>query len=370
MKTPMRMLVALSIVATLAIPVHARSLAETVADARAGAPALGAVVVSCKGDAALAVEGVARIDRDEHLGEDARFNIGSNAKSMLASLAGVLVQEGRLTWTTTIGEVLGKDIPDLDATLAHATLAQLLSHRSGLPGYDTGAELRKVVVDGDTPSAQRKSFVRQVVTRPPAQAPGKGFVYSNAGYVVAGMMLERVGGKPFDQLMQEELFRPLDMTPRFGSQTPPGVGQPWGHRVREGGLAPYDDPDPVIPAFLQAAGDVSLTLADYGRYLREHLCGLRGQPTRVLDAATVQALHAPQGEDGAGMGWGRYELGGATASVHTGGTGTFSAFVAVQPGTDRAIATVTNAGDEASRATALALLRDLATTRETVGAGR
>lgn len=299
---PMRLLVVLSIVATLATPVHARSLAETVADARAGAPALGAVVVSCKGDAAVAVEGVARIDRDGHLGEDARFNIGSNAKSMLASLAGVLVQERRINWTTTIGDVLGKDIPDLDATVSHATLAQLLSHRSGLAGYDTGAELRKVVVEGDTPSAQRRSFVRQVVSRPPAQEPGKGFVYSNAGHVVAGAMLERVGGKPFDQLMQEKLFRPLGMTPRFGSQVPPGVGQPWGHRMREGGLAPYDDPDPVIPPFLQAAGDVSLTLADYGRYLREHLCGLRGQRTRVLDTATVRALHAPQGSDGAGMG--------------------------------------------------------------------
>jgi CubicO group peptidase (beta-lactamase class C family) len=339
----------------------ARPLAAAVAGARAdaGAPAVGAVVVGCVAPAQVAVDGIARVGGTERLREDARFNIGSNAKSMLASLAATYVQDGTLRWTTTVGEVLGGDVPGIHEALGRATLAQLLSHRSGLPGFDTGAELRGVRVDGDTPSAQRLAFARQVLRGAPAYPAGSKAVYSNAGYVVAGVMLERIGGQPFEQLMVERLFRPLGMQPRFGSAVPPDAGQPWGHYVADGALTAYDDPDPAIPPFLQPAGDVSLTLADYGRYLREHLCGLRGKPTRLLSPATIRALHAPQGPDSAGMGWGHLDLGGTSSSVHVGGTGAFSAFVAVQAGLDRAAATVTNSGDAKARAAALALLQQL-----------
>jgi CubicO group peptidase (beta-lactamase class C family) len=178
-------------------------LAAAVAGARAdaGAPAVGAVVVGCVAPAQVAVDGIARVGGTERLREDARFNIGSNAKSMLASLAATYVQDGTLRWTTTVGEVLGGDVPGIHEALGRATLAQLLSHRSGLPGFDTGAELRGVRVDGDTPSAQRLAFARQVLRGAPAYPAGSKAVYSNAGYVVAGVMLERIGGQPFEQLM-------------------------------------------------------------------------------------------------------------------------------------------------------------------------
>lgn len=96
---------------------------------------------------------------------------------------------------------MGAEVPGLDPELAKATLEQLLSHRSGLPGYDTGAALGAVKVEGATPSAQRMAFARQVLTGGAAYPAGSKFVYSNAGYVVAGVILERVGGAPFEDLM-------------------------------------------------------------------------------------------------------------------------------------------------------------------------
>lgn len=343
-------------------PARAQTLADAVAAARAnsGAPGIGAVVVSCEGPIETAVSGLTRIDGTEKLNGEARFNIGSNAKSMLASLAATYVQEGRLRWTTTIGEILGSEAPQMNPALARATLRQLLSHRSGLPAFDSGAELRGVEVGPGTPSAQRLSFARRVLGRAPAYPVGSKFVYSNAGYVVAGVLLERVGGATFEQLMQERLFAPLGLHAVFGSPVPPAGGQPWGHYTSDGLQKPYEDSDPVIPPFLQPAGDVSLTLGDYGRYLREHLCGLTGKKTRLLAPAVVRVLHEPQGAEAAGMGWGRHDLGGTPSSVHVGGTGTFSAFVAVQPSRDRAVATVTNSGDARTSAAALALLQSLA----------
>ncbi len=334
-----------------------RSLAEHVRAARgADVPAIGAVVVSCRGAAETAVAGVTRVGGTEPVAAAARFNVGSNAKSMLASLAAVYVQEGRLRWATTVAEVLGPAVPGLDPALGRATLAQLLSHRAGLRAYDTGAALDSVTVTGATPSARRLAFAARVLREAAAYPPGSRFVYSNAGYVVAGVMLERVGGRPFEALMRERLFRPLGIAPAFGTRVPPADGDPWGHVARGGTVTAYADTAPIIPDFLQPAGDVSLSLAEYGAYLREHLCGLAGAPTRVLRAETVRDLHAPQGPDGAGLGWGQFELAGTPASVHVGGTGAFSAFVAVLPRRDRAVATVTSSGD--GRA-ALALLQAL-----------
>lgn len=323
-------------------------------------PALGGVIVRCEGELAFAVSGVTRLGGTEKVDANARFNIGSNAKSMLASLAATFVQNGRLAWTSTVADVIGPLMPNLEPTLGRATLSQLLSHRSGLPGYDTGRQLDSVDVDGATPSAQRLSFARHVLSHSPAYSPDTKFLYSNAGYVVAGVMLEHIGGAPFEQLMQERLFRPLGMTATFGSPVPPPAGQLWGHFTRDGVQQTYKDVAPAIPAFLQPAGDVSVTMADYGRYLREQLCGLEGRPTRLWTAATVQTMHAPHGGDSAGMGWGRYELSGRPASVHVGGTGIFSAFVAVIPGRDLAVATMINTGSEKGRAAALELLRVLA----------
>ncbi|HRO04250.1 MAG TPA: serine hydrolase domain-containing protein, partial [Terricaulis sp.] len=257
-------------------------------------------------------------------------------------------------------EVLSAEAASFDPQLRQATPAQLLSHRSGLAAYASGAELSSVEPIGDTPSAQRSSFALQLLRAPPAQAPGQAFVYSNAGYIVAGVMLERVGGAPIETLMRERLFAPLGMAhTAFGDPAPSETGQPLGHYLRDGAQAVYLEAEPAIPPFLTAAGDVSLPLEDYGAYLREHLCGLRGAPTRLLPAALIADLHQPQGEDGASLGWGAYAFNGAPASIHVGGTGAFSAFVAIIPSRDLAVATVVNSGAPDARTAALSLMQSI-----------
>ena len=279
---------------------------------------------------------------------------------MLATLAATFVRDGALSWDTKIEAVFADEAASFDATLRTATLAQLLAHRSGLPAYSSGAELSSVQVVGDTPSAQRLGFAMQALRSAPTQAPGQAFVYSNAGYVVAGVMLERVGGQPIETLMRERVFMPLRMMhATFGDASPSESGQPLGHYLHEGAQAVYLESEPAIPPFLTPAGDVSLTLDNYGRYLREHLCGLRGQPTRILSAELIQFLHHPQGDDGASMGWGAYAFDDVPASIHVGGTGAFSAFVAVLPARDFAVATVVNSGAPDSRAAALALMQTI-----------
>lgn len=322
--------------------------------------ARGAVVVRCGAPAVTALAGQARAGRASPLSPDARFNIGSNAKSMLASLAATFIVEGRLSWTTQVQDVFAAEAGSLDPVLRHATLGQLLSHRSGAPAYSAGADLSSLAARGDTASAQRLDVALQILRGPPAYVPDSQAVYSNAGYIIVGAMLERVGEQSFETLMRDRLFGPLGMDhATFGDPTADQVGQPLGHRNQDGVRTVYLDDEPAIPAFLQPAGDVSLTLHDYGLYLREHLCGLRDGPTRLLPAPTVHVLHRPQGDGGMALGWGAYAFNDAPASVHVGGTGVFSAFVAIIPSQDLAVATVVNAGDEEARTATLGLLRAL-----------
>jgi CubicO group peptidase (beta-lactamase class C family) len=154
---------------------------------------------------------------------DDRFHLGSNTKSMTATRAGILVEEGRLGWGSTVGEVLGREVPGLSASLAGATLAQLLSHASGIPG-DT-EDMLALYFNGNpfdyNPPALRlrplAAWKHHVVTVP----EGSPFHYSNFGYKNAGSMIEKVAGTPWEQLMDDRIFVPMGMpTARLG---PPGM---------------------------------------------------------------------------------------------------------------------------------------------------
>jgi D-alanyl-D-alanine carboxypeptidase len=190
-------------------------------------------------------------------------------------------------------------------------------------------------------------------------APGSGFRYSNAGYVVVGAALERRMNMSFERLMQKRLFEPLGITATFGEPGPGPDDQPRGHFNRDDHHQVYRSPEPVIPAFLQPAGDVALSAGDYGKYLQMHLCGLQNRRTPLLKPETIAYLHAPRGDEGASLGWGRYEFDGSPASIHVGGTGAFSAFVAVIPDRDLAVATMVNSGHAEARNVALSLMQSL-----------
>jgi CubicO group peptidase (beta-lactamase class C family) len=136
------------------------------------------------------------------------FHIGSDAKAMLATIVAQEVERGQLRWDTTIEEVL----PDVTVTARpeyrHVTLADLLAHRSGLVALYTLDELAAVPALSDSVGAQRLKFSTWVLQQSPAATPGTTAVYSNAGYVVAATMLERVTGRRYEELLQRRLFAP------------------------------------------------------------------------------------------------------------------------------------------------------------------
>ena len=96
-------------------------------------PALAAAVVKDGEVIASGAVGVRALGTDVAVTIDDRFHLGSDTKAMTATLAGMMVDEGRLRWDSTIGEVLGDKVHGMTPTLAAITLEQLLSHTSGIP---------------------------------------------------------------------------------------------------------------------------------------------------------------------------------------------------------------------------------------------
>jgi CubicO group peptidase (beta-lactamase class C family) len=320
-------------------------------------PALAAAVVHGEDIVAIGAVGRRKVNSKRPADPDSRFHIGSCTKSMTATLVGMLVERGKLRWDMTLAEALPELADDMHADYRSVTLMQLLSHRAGLPSFTEGGaeEFRLLPDEEGTPTEQRHELAATVLSRPPATEPGTTMQYSNAGYGIAGHIVESAAGQPWEELMREKLFEPLGMTDSgFGwPATKENRRQTRGHRALGGLLSAQPINDPYqLPACLAPAGDVYCTIADLARYVSLHLCGLTGRP-RLLQAETFERLHTPVGGEDAdyALGWGVGEDDeGRKRHRHAGSAGTFFVQIVLIPAEDIAIVVATNAAHEPAQA--------------------
>ena len=139
---------------------------------------------------------------------DDKYHLGSCTKTMTAALTAMLVKEGLLTWQTTIGEVLKGGVRK---EFKNVTIEQLLAHVGGFAGECPPEIWAQAYADQGklSPARQRQKFVKALLDRKPDYVPGTKSVYSNQGYAVAGVMLETLARKPWEDLMREKIFKPL-----------------------------------------------------------------------------------------------------------------------------------------------------------------
>lgn len=318
-------------------------------------PAAAVVAARC-GRRDSAVAGVADSERGGLATAQSRFNLGSNAKSMLATVAAQLVEDGLISWDTTVGE--SGAFADLDPhnPNSDATLADLFSHTSGLATYHSGADLNAVRVDGPR-SAQARAFAEQALTDPPT-GPRGAYAYSNAGPVVAAVMLEHAGGEDWLTLLETQLFDPWGLEAGLAHAQPGGAGEVHGHYTGPGGLTVYEDTEPEIPAFLQPSGYIAITPDGYARYLEAHVCALGGQTVQGLSAEALARRHEPAPGTRSALGWAQHEQDGRIWSFHIGSTGAHYAFAMLDDKVGYAV--LVNSGSLAARQAALQTLLTLA----------
>jgi D-alanyl-D-alanine carboxypeptidase len=321
-------------------------------------PAMGAIVFRADTILARGIAGVRRSNSTEPVEASDRFQLGSNTKAITATLLATLVEEGKLTWNTTLAEVFPEWRDSISEGFRAVTIDQLLSHHGGIsPFSDTeDKDFRSIPRLSGTPMQRRAAFTAWVLRGKPASPVGGKGVYSNGGYTIAGAVAERISGESWESLIRARIFKRLALSGAFAWSDSPDLNQPWGHHETRSGTKPVDprDPDERIPAIIWPTGSIELSLEDYARFLQINLKGLEGRDTPLLKAATIKHLHTSpvSPPDKYGLGWGLQDFDGAPSSVHVGSAGTFYAVTIIQPTRDLGVAVFANAGAE--RATAAA----------------
>jgi len=329
-------------------------------------PALAAAVVLKGRLVALDAVGVRKAGGDVAVTKHDQFHIGSCTKAMTATVIGLLVEQGKLTWDTTLAEALPELAAEMHPDFRAATLRQLLRHRAGLhPNLPPGKAWGDVV-QGKDAREQRAHFARAHLTLAPLHKPGTQYAYANAGYGIAGAIAERATDTPYEALMQKMLFEPLGMASAgFGAMGTAGkIDQPWQHRVDAKGepraIAPgpqSDNADVIGPG-----GKVHCSLADWAKFVSQHLPSSIG-PTRLLKAATLKTLHTPPRGGNYAMGWIGVDRdwGGGRVLTHAGSNTMNYAVAWLAPHRDFAALVATNQGnggaDKATDEVAAALVR-------------
>ncbi len=317
-----------------AAPDDVSALLEKIRDEH-DVPALAAAVMDEGKIVALGATGMRSASRVVPVTIDDKWNLASCTKSMTASLAAMLVEDGLIHWKTTLGEIFPDEIEEMDHAWREVTLEQLLVHRGGAPHEPPKDLYAAALKQEGEPLLQRWEFVTGLLRRPPAKPPGTHWIYSDCGYAIAGAMLERAAGEPWEELIQRRLFKPLRLkSAGFGAPaTRSKLDQPWGHHGYEPPFKPVPPgPDADYPPALAPAATVHMSISDFVRYAQWHVAGDRGEGT-LLKPESFRKLHTPPDGQEYAMGWAvtKRRWAGGTALMHSGDNTMFYAVMWLGP---------------------------------------
>jgi CubicO group peptidase (beta-lactamase class C family) len=196
---------------------------------------------------------------------DTRFRLGSMNKMFTSVAIAQLVQQGKLKYTDTLAQVL-PDYPDKEAA-AKITVHHLLTHTSGLgdffgPQFDQKKDSIRDL----------KDYLQFFAGKPLKFEPGRQFAYSNAGMIVAGLVVEKVSGQNYFDYVREHIYKPAGMTASDSfEKTKPQPSQSIGYTKRINGR--WEPNYPTLPLKGSSAGGGDSTAPDllkFDQALRSH----------------------------------------------------------------------------------------------------
>jgi D-alanyl-D-alanine carboxypeptidase len=305
------------------------------------------------------VVGVRRLHFNDSLRITDRFHLGSCGKAITGYIVGMLVERGIIGWQTKVLNVFPEFADSSLASYKDITLRDLLSHRSGTRPFTENEEWAKLDNFRGLDNRQRRyAFTRWLLRQPPVKMDSvKQYSYSNAGYAVAASVVEKVTGKQWENLIQDELFRHMNIHVAFGWPAQEDENQPWGHWIVEGDsvLRPHSPNDQYrMDEILTPAGNYSMSILDYTRFLQLNLAGVRGNDT-IIKSSTYKFLHYCNFDSTKplvgwySIGWGVFKTpSGNTISTHDGSAETFYCLAILYKELDFGLVIITNTGDDES----------------------
>ena len=286
---------------------------------------------------------------------DDRWHVGSIAKSMTATLIAVLDHEEQLSVDAVLPELL----PEIEMAggWRPCTLQHLLTHTAGAPADFPWTVLTVWPDTAEELVAARRRFIAEILAEEPESPCGERFAYSNVGYTIVGHIAETIAGVPYEALMAQKIFAPLELE-SAGFGPPKGDSpdeEPVGHMKLlwfRFAIDPFESPADNTPV-MAPAGGLHLSIRDLARYGSIHLEGESGTATSLLPQESWERLHTPFLENYA-WGWVRYnrEWSGGPVLWHNGSNTLWYALLMVLPAKNIVLAFATNDGaiEEAEKA--------------------
>jgi CubicO group peptidase (beta-lactamase class C family) len=240
------------------------------------------------------------------------YQLASVSKTFTAAAVMLLVREGKLA----LADKVSQRLSDVPAAWEGVTIRQLLNHTSGIKSYTSVQDFNQ---------RPRQDFsqreVLDFVAKAPLEfAPGEKWNYSNTGYFLLGMLIEKASGQSYAEFMAQRIFRPLGMQRTRVNDLRAVIhdrarGYQWDGRELKNG-------EYVSPTQPFSAGALVSTVQDLVKWDAALSAG------KLLDQATLDEMWTPtplkEGQADYGYGWQLGKVNGRRLVSHGGGIPGFS----------------------------------------------
>jgi D-alanyl-D-alanine carboxypeptidase len=228
--------------------------------------------------------GVSDVHSGRPVPAGARFRIGSVTKVFTATVVLQLAAEGRLRLDAPVAHYLPGLLP---AEYATATVRHLLDHRTGLPSPATPNDVAwQIAHRYDRHTAEQ--LIREALRNKQEFTPGDYQRYTNMGYIVAGVLIRRLTGRPYGVEITRRILRPLGLRDTVVPGNDPEIRGPHAH-----GYQLLDDKLVDVTSWNQsvtpAAGDLISSLRDLDTFTRALLGGHLLPPAQQQELFAVPA---------------------------------------------------------------------------------
>jgi D-alanyl-D-alanine carboxypeptidase len=254
-----------------------------------------------------------------------RFRIGSITKMFTTAMIFQLIEEGKLKLTDTLAKFLPQ-VPNAEKI----TIAQILGHRSGIPNVRRSQTPQDNV---NTLPITKDEMLTLIANGRPDFEPGTKHGYSNSGYLVLGLILEKITGRPYAENLEKRITGKIGLKDTYMATGNIDVNKKEALTYMY--LGEWKQMPETHPGILFSAGAIVSTPNDLNRFIQA-----------LFDAKIVSKeslAYMKTMVEGEGMGMEPFSFAGKTFYGHTGGADNYGAWLAYLPEEKLAVAYTTNA---------------------------
>jgi CubicO group peptidase (beta-lactamase class C family) len=257
-----------------------------------------------------------------------RFRIGSITKMFTAAMILQLVEEGKLKLTDT----LDKFFPQIP-NARKITIVQMLGHRSGIPNVRRDQNAQGNV---NTTPITKDEMLALIVKATPDFEPDAKQSYSNSGYFLLGLILEKLTGKPYGESLKQRITSKIGLKDTHTATGKIDVNKNEALTYWKLG-GEWKQHTETHPSIFFGAGAIVSTPNDLAKFIQVLFDG------KIVSKENLDQMKTIRDGDGLGLGMEPFTFAGKTFYGHTGGGDNYGAWLAYEPEEKLAVAYTTNA---------------------------